>query len=121
MAINYTMHTEGDLLKVVASGFDENLEDTLGYSLAVVETAIEHRCTRVLCDERELEYRLSTMDTFELANQIAAHAPRLARVALVIGSQNLPNGAFFEDVAVNRGLTVKVFRNLEAACDWLNA
>lgn len=119
MAITYHIQVEGDLLRVTASGFDESLVEVLEYGQAVLAAAITHQCPRVLCDERALEYRLSTLDTYELADVIAGLAPKVARIAVVCDPEGVADADFFENVAVNRGLMVKAFKTLDAAQDWL--
>lgn len=120
MAIHYEMQTDDDVLTVVASGFDESLEQTFAYSQSVIQTAVAHGCTRILCDERALEYRLSTIDTFDLARQIIDIAPKLAKVALVCNPMSSSDAQFFENVVVNRGLSVRVFKTLTDAKNWLD-
>lgn len=119
MAIAYSFHPEKNYLLVTASGFDESLEDTIGYGMAVLEACLEHQCTRVLCDERDLEYRLSTIDTFQLAEAAVQAAPKLVRIAIATGPDNLEDASFYETVAKNRGLSVKVFQELVEARDWV--
>jgi len=119
MAIAYSFHPEKNFLLVTASGFDESLEDTIGYGMAVLEASLEHQCTRVLCDERDLEYRLGTIDTFQLAETAVQAAPKLARIAIVTEPENLESASFYETVAKNRGLSVKVFQEMEKARAWL--
>lgn len=119
MAIRHRLHVEGELLRVVANGRDENLADVMAYALAVIQGAREHGCTRVLCDERQMEYGLDTVDTFKLAEFTAAHAPRVAKVALVFPPRQQQDALFWETVVKNRGLQVRVFPTLELAEAWL--
>jgi len=121
VAIRHTMQVEGDTLVVQASGFDGSLAEVERYGLAVIAACVEHGVTRVLCLEQELEYRLGTMDTFRAAEFIAAQAPRVGRVAVVCAPGALPDGQFWENVVVNRGLTASVFVDEEAAVRWLRA
>jgi len=120
MAIQYEMQINDNVLTVIAAGFDETLQQTFEYSHAVIQTAVEHGCTRILCDERNLEYRLSTIDTFELAKQVTHVAPKVAKIALVCNPMSFADGQFFETVAFNRGLSVQVFKNVADAQNWLD-
>ena len=70
-------------------------------------------------DERELEYRLDTMDTFQLAENAARVVPQLMRIAIFTNPSTMDDAFFFETVAVNRGLSVKVFPSLKEARGWL--
>jgi hypothetical protein len=119
MAIQYHFSSEGDLLVVTASGFDESLGEVEQYSMAVVEKAVQVNCTAILCDEIRLEYRLGTLDTFKAAEFIAGRAPKLGKAAIVCNIQGASDGKFWETVAVNRGLSVRVFTDLSEARRWL--
>ena len=119
MAIQFQMTIEGDLLSCQASGFDESLDEVLAYGMAVIEACAKSDCSRVLCDETRLEYRLGTVDTFQAAVVISEHAPHVGKVAIVPQPTGLEAAAFWEDVAVNRGLQVRVFRTIDAAWAWL--
>ncbi len=119
MAIQHTTTVDADLLVVRARGFDGSLEEVEAYGLAVIEACVRSGVSRVLCDERELEYRLGTFDTFQAAAFISAQAPKVARIALLPMPSGLADAHFWEDVVVNRGLTVKVFQDPEAARGWL--
>lgn len=119
MAIEYLMKPEGDLLCVEASGFDESLAEVQEYGLAVLTHCAEGQHKRLLCDERRLEYRLDTVDTFRAAAFISEIAPGVGRAALVCHPSCAKDAQFWETVAVNRGVAVRVFQDLDAACAWL--
>ena len=119
MAIQYTLNGEGDTLMVKAAGFDESLEQVQEYGMAILSACMEGGYTRVLCNEVELEYRLGTFDTYADAAFMSAHVPRVARVAIVCNPKFIDDARFFEDVAVNRGLTVRVFQDPAIASQWL--
>ena len=121
MSIRYSFRVEGDTLFADASGRDENLEEVQAYGLAVIEQALLHRSTHILCDERNLVYQLTTMDTFAAAEFIAQRAPHIARIALVCAPQFYADANFWENVAVNRGLSVCAFKDMERAKAWLFA
>lgn len=121
MAIRHTMQVEDGTLVVRASGFDESLAEVEQYGAAVIAACREHGVTRVLCLEQDLEYRLSTVDTFRAAEFVAMHAPKVSRVAIVCAVASLPDGQFWENVVVNRGLTAAVFADPVAADHWLHA
>jgi hypothetical protein len=119
MAIQYTIASEGDTLLVSAAGYDETLDEVQAYALAVINACQENGCTRVLCDETALEYRLGTIDTYQSAQFVAAHGAQIEMVAIVCSPRFSVDARFWEDVAVNRGLTVRVFREGDAARMWL--
>jgi len=119
MAIHYDLTAQGDTLWARAWGFDESLEDVQSYGLAIIEACREHGVTRVMCDERELEYRLNTFEHYEAAEFIAQQVPALAKAAIVCNPHYLPAADLYEDVAVNRGLMLRVFTDIERARAWL--
>lgn len=120
VAIDFRTWAEGETLVVHASGFDESLAEVQAYAMAIIEAAVSGGLTRVVCDERDLEYRLKAVDTFKAAEFIAEYAPRVAKVALVCNPKGLGDATFWETVAVNRGVTVRVFRERSLADRWLD-
>jgi hypothetical protein len=119
MAIQYSFRQEGDVLLATATGFDEAREDVIRYNNAVMEKAIESGNGKILCDERQLEYRLNVMDTFEAGQYVAAIARYVNRIAIVTHERNRADAEFWETVARNRGLQVRVFFNMEDARAWM--
>ena len=119
MAIEHTITIEDDILIVTASGRDENLEQTTNYAMSVLEAAVASGCTRVLCDERQLAYTLSTLDTFKYGEFLAANVPHVARVAIVCHPGMVGDAEFWETVVINRGLQARLFLDLDKAKDWL--
>jgi len=83
--------------------------------------AVEANVTRVLCDEKDLAYTIGTLDTFKAAEHIAKKAPKVARIAFVCHPRYVEDGQFWETVAVNRGLVVRMFTEVEEAEDWLQS
>jgi hypothetical protein len=119
MAIEYSIAVEGDTLLVDAWGFDESLAQVQEYGMALIAACVGYGVTRLLCNELRLDYRLGVADTYRAAEFIAAEAPTVAWVAIVCNPTQVADARFFEDVAVNRGLTVRVFTELDAAAAWL--
>ena len=121
MGITYEISSTDNLMVVVAAGSDENLEEVQQYGLAIIENAKRLGCVKILCNELNLEYRLNTIDTFQSATFIAEHAPRVARVAIACNPEFIKDARFWETVAVNRGVMVRVFPDLAEATKWLEA
>lgn len=121
MTIQYTFQTEGDLLRVETVGIDESLQEVEEYGLAIIQAALASGCQRILCDERQLVYRLGTYNTYEAASFIAENAPRVVRVALVCHPACIEEAHFWETVATNRGLLARMFQDLEPARHWLDS
>ncbi|MBK9359206.1 MAG: hypothetical protein IPN08_17820 [Bacteroidales bacterium] len=120
MGIAYNFVVENELLRVKASGKDGNLDEVKAYGMSIIKAALDHGSEKVLCDESGLEYTLGTIDTFESARYISEYAPKIARIAIVCRSEDYDAAVFWQTVAVNRGLLVKVFNRVDIAEEWLN-
>jgi hypothetical protein len=121
MAITVNFNCDGGLLRVCASGEDENLEQVKEYGMSIIKAALEFNCTRILCDETELTYNLSQIDTFDSARFISENAPKVGKTAIVCKPNQAKDALFWETVSVNRGITVKVFTSLLEAEEWIFA
>ncbi len=121
MAIHFNFSTEGDLLVVTTSGFDESLEEVLQYGQAIIQEALRGNHVTVLCDETQLEYRLGIFDTYKAAESMAVWVPNLRKAAVVCNPQSISDAKFWETVAVNRGLRVRAFTDTDSARSWLLA
>lgn len=119
MAISFQYEVSGDLLEVITRGKDESLQEATDYAREVLGLAIHHACKRVLCDERELVYHLSTIDTYQLAETASREARQLRKIAIVCAPEFVEEGKFYETVAHNRGLVVLVSTDYQQALDWL--
>lgn len=120
MAIKVEVIDTKDILRVKASGIDDNLEQVIEYGSKLIELAKQYNVTKLLCDEQNLIYNLNTVDNFEAAEFIAKHAPKVARVAIVFNPQNFKDAEFWETVAVNRLLKIKLCKTIEEAEEWLS-
>lgn len=119
MAITYETKMEDGLLIVTSSGRDKDVQDVIDYGSAIIDAAVASGASLILCDERNLEYALSTSDTYQAAQTIASRARRVVRVAIVCGPKFLEDGKFWETVAVNRALQVRVDTDMARARQWL--
>lgn len=119
MAIKYSFKVDHEILMVKASGKDGSLEEAQDYAKAIIDAAIKSNCTKVLCDESELVYTLSASETYELAQTTAFDAPKIARTAIITLPEYKEIVEFWETVALNRGLLIRVFFNIESAKKWL--
>lgn len=120
MAISFTHKIEGETLHVVAQGFDESLQDTEAYARDVLGLALSNACTKVFCDERNLEYRLSVIDTYQLAEAASKEAASITRIGIACASDTISESGFFETVSKNRGLRIVVSPNIEKVQNWLD-
>lgn len=119
MAIEHDIQVDGTLLRVTASGFDENYNQVLEYIQEIVGAALKNKSSRILCDERSLDYRISTLDTYELGEFASKYASYIMRIAVVCHPSSLEDGKFYETVSVNRGLRIRVMTDMEEAIAWI--
>lgn len=78
--------------------------------------------TQVLIDVRMMRGELNTLETYDVAGRSIPQQPgvrELGRAAILDHTRNLGRVRFFETVAINRGLTLKVFDDEELAVAWL--
>lgn len=119
MAIKTEINFDGEVLRVKASGSDESLEDPKNYSMEVIAAAMRYDAEKILCDERQLEYRLNIADTLELSDIQANALPVPAKIAIVYNPEYSKTVEFWETAATNRGFPVQTFTSLEEAENWL--
>ncbi len=119
MAINYAFQPEKDVLFVKAYGQDDSVEDLKKYGMAVLEEAVSIGVSKVICDETSLIYTVGVFDIYESAKFISAHAPLLARVAIVCSPAQFRDAFFYETVSANRGLQMKAFTSEHEARQWI--
>jgi hypothetical protein len=86
----------------------------------IVEACQKHRLTRILMDARELEGEIGILTRYWRGTRFAdAFLGSTIRTAVVGNAKQVDIQPFFETVARNRGVTVKVFTDLDAAMVWL--
>ncbi|MBI1397583.1 MAG: hypothetical protein GC151_16540 [Betaproteobacteria bacterium] len=121
MTITFESEVGNGVLLITASGRDESVQEVIDYGQSVIDLAAKLGVTRVLCDERKLEYALNTIDTFEAGKEIAERAPSNGRVAVVCRPEFLEMAKFWENVMVNRFLHVHVDTDIDRARQWLQS
>lgn len=89
---------------------------------AVASYCTERSINEVLIDVRQMRGELNTLETYDVAGRSIPDQPgirEIGRGAILDHPTNLDRIRFFETVAVNRGLTVKVFDDEDLAVAWL--
>ncbi len=126
MSILLKIHPESDFLKVDAMG-RFSLQEAKRTFVEMLEAVALHKAEKVLFDGRKLMGNPRAMERFfygEFAAQtVASFAKRgvshATQFAYVLIEPMLDPRKFGENVAVNRGMYVKTFDNLEDALGWL--
>ena len=103
------------------------MEEAKRNFLEMMEAVALHRSKQVLVDGRTITGNPKTIERFYygefVADAVAQHQTRTpsaaTRFAYLLKEPVLDPQKFGETVAVNRGMLVKVFDNLEQAIHWL--
>lgn len=78
-----------------------------------------HTCDKCLNDLRHVENKLSVMSIYKLPEQSTeAGINRTMKRAILLDTVD-EDMKFYEDIAINRGLRVKIFTDLDSALKWL--
>ena len=126
MSMLQETHPDGDLLRVHATG-EFSLEEAKRNFLEMMEAVAAHSSKRVLVDGQTVTGNPRAMERFLYgeftADAVTEHQTRSAsgpiRFACVLKEPVLDPKRFGETVAVNRGMLIRVFDNLEEAIHWL--
>jgi len=119
--MSLTIKKKGDILCFKATG-SRSLETVVAMSNDILTACVEHNTKKILVDVRQLEGRLSSIDSYEIYNR---HAPKIRDLnvithnAIVDLEEFGSSYNFLETVAVNRGFNSRVFSDLDEAVKWL--
>ncbi len=119
MSLDLRVDVADDILVITTSGVLGNLDQHLDYVRAVHAEVVRLGKTRLLLDERALQYNLKTAEVFKLGENVAGTVEPAMRIAVVTEARKGSRFEFFEDVVRNRGLRYKVFLSREDAEAWL--
>jgi hypothetical protein len=121
MAYDMKVICEDDYLHVVVTG-DNTPEDVAGYLEEVRRVCREHELSKVLIEENLAGPQFTTLDVYEVVSAVSRGvAPAIRHVAFVDTNpaHDFAHIQFAETVAVNRGVNVKVFRDVPSATAWI--
>ncbi len=121
MAHRISIQPKGAYLHVTVTG-DNTPEDIGGYFEEVLEACQQHQCFNILIEENLRGPTIGTFPTYEVItkniSQLLAYDHHLAYVD-ANPEHDWDNNQFGETVAVNRGISLKVFSNAPEAEEWL--
>ncbi len=127
MGIWQEIHFESGRLNVDATG-EFSLKEAKRAFLDIVGAAIRYQATKVLIDARKLQGRPKDIERFIYGEFAAKATFRIVRehgisprFAYIMKEPLRDPRRFGENVAVNRGMTVKVFETPEEAFTWLES
>ena len=126
MEVSLWVDAERDLLAVTYSG-DFSPAEAEGSFLDLLDTLVEHKLRKVLIDGRQLIGDPELLERFYYGTFVAQAVNRTVNrtacavpaFAYVLEKPMLDPDRFGETVAVNRGMRVRAFDNLEQARWWL--
>jgi hypothetical protein len=126
MSISMEIRVESALLRATCSG-SFSLEEAKRVFLEALHAAVLQGVNKVLFDGRTLTGELPTLERFHLAKFSAESVVQLQgrglpagiKFACVLEEPLLDPERFGETVAVNRGLFMKAFDNVDEALEWL--
>ena len=123
--MSYDLHIEPRSTYLYVTVTGENSVDSVnGYLAEVHAWCLQHKCQNVLIVENLTGPSLGTYSIFELVSRKSAGASQvLGRLAYVdINPEHDPKAMeFAEDVAVNRGIPVRIFSTVQEAQGWLES
>ena len=99
-----------------------SIETVLAIINEIFSACTEHNLSIILLDVRELDGRLSTINTFTLATRhfsILRELRVIKKAAIVDLKEFELNYRFFETLTRKRGYKLRLFSDLDAAADWL--
>lgn len=127
MNIRQKIHFESGLLNVDASG-EFSLEEAKQAFSEMLEAVAQHQAGKVLFDGRNLKGKPTDFERFQYGEFVAEETMKLIgkhkiapRFAYVLNEPLRDPRGFGENVAVNRGMSVKTFETPEEAFEWLEA
>ena len=128
MSIRLEMRAEPGLLRADAAG-EFSLEEAKRTFLEILEAVAKHKTKKVLFDGRALMGEPETLERFLYGEFVAKSVvefedrgvSRATKFAYVLEQPMLDPRRFGETVAVNRGMLVEIFDNLDGALRWLRA
>jgi hypothetical protein len=123
MAYEMRMIHENDYLHVLVTG-DNTPADVAGYLDQIRQACAEHGFSKVLIEENLTGPPLRTGDIYDVVTAASAGvAPGIRYIAFVDTNpaHEFAQMKFAETVAVNRGVNVKVFRDVPSAVAWIRS
>jgi len=104
--------------------WDRKVDNAMG--LDIMKHMAEWKANKALIDMRELQFELRVTDLFQRAMDLKEQRREVGhlsiKVALVYRSKDKKTDedfVFFENVAQNRGLPYRAFKEMDAALEWL--
>lgn len=119
MSIQATYTLTNERMLVEASGINESAEQLFAFVREMNAKAEAANVYKVLCDERNLDYKVSILLLLELGKETATLTEFLNKVAIVVKPRYIEDGKFYENVVRNHGGHILVTTDYAEAEQWL--
>ena len=120
MSSGFTLEPrEGYLYLLLAPGFEMRPESLGSLWIAITDACREHGLRKVLAEGDNVQRRLTPMDSFDAAGLMARLLPGLSVACCFRGYTTDEQTQFFRTAAMNRGVRVEFFQDLNSALKWL--
>jgi hypothetical protein len=123
MAYHMEVVCEDDYLHIYVTG-DNTPEDVIAYLDQIRRSCVEHGCPKVLIEENLTGPPFATVDVYDVVDAASRGvAPAIRYIAFIDTNpaHDFAQMKFAETVAVNRGVNVKVFRDVPSAREWIRS
>lgn len=119
MSYEVSFEQNAGYLHAIVTGMNSR-ENVVRYLADIYNECVARGCFRVLIEEHLKGPRLETIDVFDIASKGRDRgAVRLPTIAYVDVNATAGLMRFAEDVAVNRGIYIRVFPSVADAVRWL--
>jgi len=120
LELSTTLDPERRIFTLRVTGVYRRPDDGLTAQRYVIDSFAEHGFRRILLDVRAAEIRSGTLQTYDTAKSHPDLMDELRKFKFAaLYAEISPDERFFEDAAVNRGLSVRVFDDHDEAIRWL--
>ena len=117
--IKFSTKNKDRFLEIISRGSCDDLKQLRDYILALRNIPLSSGQTRVLVDESRLEYKLQTVEIFNSGRFVSFLEPKPSKIAVLSRLDGFGDAKFWETVAVNRGVAVRVFKDKGSAKQWI--
>jgi hypothetical protein len=122
LGLNFTLEPrEGYLYMHLAPGFEATPESMARVWTAISEACRRHNLRRVLADGENVQRKLTPMESYDHASLAARLMPGLTVACCFRGYKTDEQTEFFKTAAMNRGVQIEFFQDLDKALRWLGA
>ena len=122
MSSDFTLESrDGYLYVQLTPGFEMTPDSTTRVWVAICETCREQGLRRALAEGDGVSRRLTPMESFDIAGLAALLLPGLSVACVFRGYVPDSQSEFFRTAAMNRGVRMEFFQDLNAALRWLGA